>query len=222
MDVWDILGDIEDNIGGSVTDEDLREWASRLTEAIYKSEYIEQTAGDTINTLMHECKQANFRSGCGHSEIHNKILLARYSNLLRFVIDSLNIENREEVFEHCRNVINGTNEQSQPGTRPNEAKEPQQRTERERLYFDAAIKAGLMRETDTGYKWIYQDGSKASLAYFLKKIYNPNGLGKTPYKEMESLFSVTRLDRATQQLLDAKNTPKWREKIDKLFQDCIY
>ena len=216
MDALDILDDIKENIGGSLTDEDLREWASLLTEAIYESDNIEQAAGDTVNTLIQECKQANFRAGRGYSEIHNKILLGRYYNLLRFVIDSLNIENREEVFEHCWNVINGTNEQSQPETRPNEA---QQRAEREKLYFDAAIKGGLMQETETGYKWIYQNGNKASLAYFLMKIYNPNGLGKTPYKEMETLFSVTRLDRATQQLLEAKNTQKWREKIDELFQD---
>lgn len=219
MDPLDILEEIKEDIGYSVTDEDLRDWASRLTEAIYESDDIEQAAGDTINALIHECKQANFRAGSNHSAIHNEILLGRYSNLLWFVIDSLNIENGGELLEHCRNVINGTDGQSQRETQPNKTKEPQQRTEREKKYFAKAIEAGLMQETGTGYKWIYQSGSKASLAYFLKRIYNPDGLRETPYKKLEAHFSVTRLDRATQQLLEAKNVQKWRGKIDELFQD---
>lgn len=214
------MGEIKKDIGGQlITDEDLRAWASQLTEAIYESEDIAREAGDTICSLVHECKHANFRAGRGWGYTYNSILLGRYSNLLLFVIESLGIENGKEVFEHYQNVINGTNEQSQQKTRANEAKEPQQMTEREKKYFAKAIEAGLMQEAETGYKWTYQDGNKASLAYFLQKVFNPDGLRKTPYKEMEALFSVTRLDRATQQLLEAKNTQKWREKIDELFRD---
>ena len=134
MDVLDILGEIKEDIGGQlVTDETLREWANQLTGAIYESEDIAQEAGDTIKALMHECKQANLRAGANHNAIHNKILFGRYFNLLRFVFDCLNIENREEVFGHCRNVINGTDKQEPQQeeaitrrARPNE-REPKKR-----------------------------------------------------------------------------------------------
>ncbi len=219
MDTLDILEEIKEDIGGQfITDENLRKWASQLTEAIYESEDIAQEAGYTINALLYECKQENFRAGCSRSKMHNEILFGRYFNLLKFVIDSLNIENREEVFEHCRNVIYGTNEQSQQKTLSNEAKESQQMTEREKKYFAKAIEAGLMQEAGTGYEWLYNNGSKASLAYFLQKVFNPDGTCRTPFKRLESMFNKKSLAVATNKLLEVVKNQKWRGEIDKLFR----
>lgn len=217
MDTLDILETIKEDIGGQITDEDLREWANQLTKAICYSENIEWAAGETINTLIHESKQANFRAGCTHYATHNKILLGRYFNLLRFVIDSLNIENGQEVLEHCRNVINGTNEQSRPKAHLTPKKH--QQTEREEKYFAKALDFGLMKRTKTGYEWIYQNGRKASLGYFLNKVFNPKMTAQIPYKRMENLFNVSRLDTALGQALNAKEHQKWRKEIDSLFDD---
>lgn len=217
MNALDILDDIKNCIDRPLTDEDLREWAGLLKEAIYGSDDIKQAAGDTINTLMHECKQANFRAGNGYFEAHNKILLARYFNLLRFVIDGLDMKNKEEFFGCLRDEIYGTNEQGRQENRST-AKEPRQRTAREKKYFAKAIEAGLMQETETGYKWLYNGGSKASLAYFLQKVFNPDGTQTTPFKKLETLFNVSRLAAATYKLLCCKNMQKRKGGIDKLFE----
>lgn len=90
-------------------------------------------------------------------------------------------------------------------------------TKREDYYFDKAINAGLMEKDGVGYKWLYNNGSKASLAYFLQKVFNPDGISRTPFKRLEALFSVTSLAVTTNKLLEAKKAQKWRAEIDKLF-----
>ena len=92
-------------------------------------------------------------------------------------------------------------------------------TEQQTNTFNKAIEAGLMAKKDERYIWKHDNGSKASLAYFLQKVFNPDGISRTPFKRLEALSSVTRLDRATQQLLEVKNTPIWTKKIDELFQN---
>ena len=91
-------------------------------------------------------------------------------------------------------------------------------TEREDYYFDKAINAGLMRKDGVGYKWLYNNGSKASLAYFLQKVFNPDGTQTTPFKKLETLFNVSRLAAATYKLLCCKNMQKRKGGIDKLFE----
>lgn len=90
-------------------------------------------------------------------------------------------------------------------------------TKREDYYFDKAINAGLMEKDGVGYKWLYNNGSKASLAYFLQKVFNPDGISRTPFKRLEALFSVTSLAVTTNKLLEAIKAQKWRAEIDKLF-----
>ncbi len=91
-------------------------------------------------------------------------------------------------------------------------------TEREREYFARAIGANLIRETEEGYEWLREGrGSKAQLAYFISKMYHVGQ--QIPYKRLESLFGVSRLDSAVSQLMCAKNPPKWVEEIDKIFTD---
>ena len=92
-------------------------------------------------------------------------------------------------------------------------------TGNEERYFTKAIKAGLMKQKDNGYEWLHNNGLKASLAYFLKRIFNPKGDKPVPYKMLESLFGVTRLDTALDQAINSKKPQKWRAEIDILFED---
>ena len=99
------------------------------------------------------------------------------------------------------------------------ASKKQKETERERKYFAKAIEAGLMEKTDRGYKWLHNNGMKASLGYFLNRVFNPKGTTQIPYQRMENLFNVSRLDTALDQALTAKKPQKWRKEIDTLFDD---
>lgn len=95
----------------------------------------------------------------------------------------------------------------------------EQQTLEERIasYCEKAIQAGFMEKTDSGYRWIYGgDRGKVRLAYFIKKIYSV--LERIPYKKLESLFDVRRLDTSVQQLANRKSPQDWEEKIDKIFQ----
>lgn len=92
-------------------------------------------------------------------------------------------------------------------------------TEREKKYFAKAIEAGLMEKDGENYRWLHNNGMKASLGYFLNRVFNPKGTAQIPYQRMENLFNVTRLDTAIDQALTAKKPQKWREEIDTLFDD---
>lgn len=96
---------------------------------------------------------------------------------------------------------------------------PSRLTEDEALYYNKAIEKGFAKENDNGYKWLYNKGSKASLAYFLYKIFSPNGMGQIPFKRLDMLWGVKRLDSALTQTLNAKHTQQWRTQIDSLFAD---
>lgn len=100
-----------------------------------------------------------------------------------------------------------------------EATKHKQETEREKKYFAKAIDAGLMEKTDNGYRWIHNGGMKASLGYFMNKVFNPRGTTQIPYRRMEELFNLSRLDTATDQAITAKKPQKWRKEIDTLFDD---
>ena len=92
-------------------------------------------------------------------------------------------------------------------------KEPQ--PELKQKYFDKAIEKGFMEKKESGYKWLF--GSKASLGYYITKIYGFNE--RIPFKHLEQLFGVKRLDRAVSQLADVTKPQKWRAEIDKLIEE---
>mgnify|MGYP004523264295 CR=1 FL=1 len=83
--------------------------------------------------------------------------------------------------------------------------------------FNKAVENGMAEITKDGYKWIYNNGTKASLSYFLHKVFNPKGTGRLPFQALEKLWNVTRLDSALAQVLSAKKPQKWRNQIDNLF-----
>lgn len=104
------------------------------------------------------------------------------------------------------------------GNQPKTSHEPS--TNRAKKAFAKAVEAGYMEKTATGYRWLYNSGSIASLGYFLVQVYNPDGSKVTPFKALDELFGVTRLDSASNKaLLEVKKPQKWREKIDELLSD---
>ena len=58
------------------------------------------------------------------------------------------------------------------------------------------------------------DGKKSG-AYIVQEIYNPDGSGRIPYKELEAIFGINRLDSSVTQLITAKKPQKWRVEVDK-------
>ena len=92
-------------------------------------------------------------------------------------------------------------------------------TDRTKEIFAKAVEAGYMEKTATGYKWLYNSGSKASLAYFIMQVFSPDNTKQIPFKALGRLFDVTRLDRALDQATTAKKPQQWRGAIDNLLKD---
>lgn len=88
-------------------------------------------------------------------------------------------------------------------------------TKAEVEYYGKAVKSGMAEKTEDGYKWKYNNGSKASLAYFLYKLFNPNGTGRIPFKKLNTIWGVTRLDSALSQVISGRQ--KWKDEINNFF-----
>ncbi len=99
--------------------------------------------------------------------------------------------------------------------------QPDIMTDRAKKYFAKAIQAGFMEQTGNGYKWVFRNGLKAALCYFIMKVYSPDIADPKPipYKALEKLFDVARLDSALSAMLNAKKPQEWRGDIDGLFND---
>lgn len=112
-------------------------------------------------------------------------------------------------------------EEQKPATKANSPQTiPQElNTDRAKEIFAKAVKAGYMEKTATGYKWLYNSGSKASLAYFIMQVFSPDNTKQIPFKALGQLFDVTRLDRALDQAATAKKPQQWRGAIDNLLKD---
>lgn len=112
-------------------------------------------------------------------------------------------------------------EEQKPATKANSPRTiPQElNTDRARAIFAKAVEAGYMEKTATGYKWLYNSGSKASLAYFIMQVFSPDNTKQIPFKALGQLFDVTRLDRALDQATTAKKLQQWRGAIDNLLKD---
>ena len=93
-------------------------------------------------------------------------------------------------------------------------KDAEELTEREIKYYGKAIEAGMAKKTEQGYKWL---GSNVSLGYFINKVHRPTATERLPYKRMEELWGVKRLDSAVHQSADRKH--KWEKDIDALFEE---
>lgn len=90
-------------------------------------------------------------------------------------------------------------------------------TEREKEYYERAIANEMAKKTETGYKWLYNNGSKASLIYFLNKIFSPNGTKQIPFTRLGNLWGRSRLDSALDKAINVKDPQPWRTDIDRIF-----
>lgn len=87
-------------------------------------------------------------------------------------------------------------------------------TEREKKYYGKAIELKYAKQIENGYEWMFEP-KRASLAYFLLKVFNPKGNRDMPCKLLENLWRVKRLSNA---ISDVKNThSQWKTNIDELF-----
>lgn len=93
-------------------------------------------------------------------------------------------------------------------------KDAEELTEREIKYYGKAIEAGMAKKTEQGYRWL---DSNVSLGYFINKVHRPTATERLPYKRMEELWGVKRLDSAVHQSADRKH--KWEKDIDALFEE---
>ena len=95
--------------------------------------------------------------------------------------------------------------------------------------FARAIEMGWMRERpEGGFGWIGfgKRPSKAQLSYLCAQIYgyqysvrNGNVGDNAPYEALERLFGVKRLDRAMQEVFEAKKPQRWRQQIDQIITE---
>ena len=86
--------------------------------------------------------------------------------------------------------------------------------------FKRAEKAGLIVRTATGYR--KKGITKAQLAYFLQRIYQPDSQNgaQFPDAELSKLFGENRLGKAAGKLVDNKSgKPRGYKIIDDLFID---
>lgn len=86
-------------------------------------------------------------------------------------------------------------------------------TPRAKEAFKNAIQKGFMEKTESGYRWLYEGGSNASLAFFLTNVYNPDGARRTPFRALERLFNVKYLASASDQQSIAKKPQRWIEPL---------
>lgn len=111
----------------------------------------------------------------------------------------------EKAVSFVDEEINGTKEQIQ--VEPN-----QKLNERAIKCFERAINEGWAEKTCYGYKWKIE---KIKLAYIVQEIYNPDGSGRIPYKALEAIFGINRLDASVTQLITAKKPQKWIVEVNK-------
>ena len=126
-----------------------------------------------------------------------------------------------ELAQHYINALPPRQRATSPGERQGKPapaiQEPQ--SERAKKAFVKAVEAGYMEKTATGYKWLYANASKASLGYFIMKVYSPENTKQIPFKALEGVFDVKRLDRAVEQATNVKKPQPWREQIDNLLKE---
>ena len=162
-----------------------------------RDRYIQTEIGKYEKCMRDSISQANDPDIC--SVYNVKSIIWNY-----VLSETIIAELKQQAVELSKNVAGGNRQEKI--------------TDLEMQYFKKAIEAGYMQETENGYNWLHNNGMKASLAYFLKKVFNPDGTKITPFKMLENLFNKTNLAVATSRLLDVKKEQKWRGEIDALFE----
>ena len=169
-----------------------------LINLIYDDDEIEEAASYVVNHLAKKGKNTGLKADNGFDVELNDMLHQKYVNLLLSVVEqienltlSINIRNfdywdyskcslnkkkylRKKVILHQKRMMQYKKEealiifkQSLNKEQPDKGKT----TDNENKYFAKAIEEGLMVKTDSGYRWLHNNGMKASLGYFLKCVF---------------------------------------------------
>lgn len=210
--------------GAGITDLEIGQEAARLCELVLDSEDITAAATLCLNSICNELLNIEQRQRAGYKSTHQQIMLGRWTNLLGFVLKRLQGvkikpepgDTAVEYFANRGRVQYINPAENKPNRAENQPQEPS--TDRAKKAFAAAVEAGFMEKTGTGYKWKYNRGSNVSLAYFLVKVYSPDNTSQTPYTALGRVFGVSRLDSAADKAFNAKNNQLWREKLDELLK----
>ena len=188
---------------------------------------LKQDRGELISSRLDELLKSNVgaitpsalthlgKENKAFQNTQNRLKLATIiANEVRLHLDKkLAGEAKEIAFKSIDSWLNKVTARRQES-------QPEPSTERAKKAFAKAVEAGMMEKTATGYKWLYQNGSKASLSYFLVQVYNPDGSQVTPFLALENVLNVTRLDSASDKAISGVKTPqKWRGKIDELLKE---
>lgn len=124
----------------------------------------------------------------------------------------------EEIHHTAKEILDIYNYYVFPNSRADNTesnkKDAEELTEREIKYYGKAIEAGMAEKTEQGYGWL---GSNVSFGYFIDKVHRPKATERLPYKRMEKLWGIKRLDSAVSQSADRKH--KWEKDIDALFEE---
>ena len=207
--------------------EQINNWLSIDREAIvfnkannpYFDKYIENLLMSPIEIVQRKHCFPDIRGGVINKiDYYQKRQYKRYQDCVMYHYNARLLNEIQDIvgFKNHTQVIKDQNINPRPKLRTNRQGKT---TDNEIKYFTKAIEAGLMIQDGEGYRWIHNNGLKASLGYFLHRVFNPKGTTQIPYQRLEALFSVTRLDSAIDQALTAKKPQKWRKEIYILFDD---
>ena len=200
-----------------ITDLEIGQEAARLCGLVLDSEDITAAATLCLNSICRELLNIEQRQRAGYKSTHQQIMLGRWANLLEFVLKRLQgVKIKPEPGDAAVEYFANRGRVQYINPAENQPQEPS--TDRAKKAFAAAVEAGFMEKTDTGYKWKYNRGSHVSLAYFLVKVYDPDNTSETPFTALGGLFGVSRLDSSADKAFNAKNTQLWRKKLDELLK----
>ena len=185
-------------------------------------EYFESEKGAVAESLYRETNQEEHPCKLWVNTTDEKKLYPQLVILCKVRLQELiKQEHKKFNLQLIEKYLNDFIEDWQKGfNRPSKLQQ-KELTEREKQYYEKAIKEGMAEKNDNGYKWLYNRSNKVSLAYFIKKIFCPKNIEQIPFKRLNNLWRVKRLDSAIDQLANAKTPQRWRHDIDKLFENNI-
>ena len=209
-----------------------------VNDAIYLSNTLKRIPFDAdmtiklktyqeLRPIYSKCIQYEFDARVGQLKERCEELTPMYSK----IVDA--IELWEQEVEPFMRIYGHTNEDEEEAQdKRNEGEYVLQlpnelNTEKAQRVFNKAIGKGWVRANNDGFEWVGIDGKriKAQLGYLCAEIYGYKYNAKTgnegeniPYEALQRLFSVTRLDRAIQQVYEAQKPQLWRRQIDEIIE----
>ena len=210
--------------GNNTTDREIKQAAARLRVEILNggfSDDISYEARCWVNGICQELNNAEQRAAAGFEPIHQQVMIGRWTNLLKFLLDGL--QGVSIIYEPGDAALKYFERHRNPSTEAIELPKKLD-TAAARQYFAKAVKDGLMSEQ---YKWLASQGLLAcfaremSLKLELNKAKNSDGSSRISWQPFEVLFGYER-GSLKQSLADIKKTgqnPLGIEKVNAIFPE---